>query len=170
MTPQFVGELHALFCRATGRSDRLCITNQRLWFELSASPAYRDQPAELRRDVGFVAWYLRWAIGQDKRNPGALKLVNFLNPQQFDADLQEGRMVRPKAWAAHCAKVAGAVAPAAAVKALALTTDDGREDALRAEVVRGIRALREQLGGATSAEVDALPSANPKALPERRES
>ena len=45
----------------------------------------------LAEDVALVIKYLRLAIRDGKRNPGALKVANFTEPQQFFADLEEAR-------------------------------------------------------------------------------
>lgn len=79
-----IAELHCWFCERTGLQTKL-IFSQRLWFEMAR--AYDCDFEKLRADVDLIVRYLKREIARDKRNLGALKLINFLQPDNFDADL-----------------------------------------------------------------------------------
>lgn len=104
MTPaEQIADLHARFVQASGRPDRLSF-NREGWQRLAASePYFGDIPA-LTCDMVFVVAYLRAAIARDKRHPGALKLRNLQQPEQFSSDLAEAIGMGPKKYAAHCRK------------------------------------------------------------------
>ena len=114
-----VKSLHEFFCHHSKRVEPLRFF-QRQWYDLLVSPEFSGDDLALRRDVGFLIWYLRKRIADQKRNAGCLKLINFLEPQQFHGDLAEAREQFPKAYREHCRKCAGAAAvesqPEAAAK------------------------------------------------------
>lgn len=58
--------------------------------------SYNNDAAALRADAELIVRYLKREIGRDKRNLGALKLVNFLQPDNFDADLAIAKMTKQK--------------------------------------------------------------------------
>lgn len=105
MTPieEQVATLHRIYCEGSGREEPQRFYD-RAWNDLLMSPEYRGDFDKLRLRVGFVAWYLKVQIGKDKRNPGALKLRNLLQPDQFAADFAEAKSEKAKAWQIHCAK------------------------------------------------------------------
>lgn len=105
-TEQAISELHAWFCERTGLRTKLCFS-QRLWFEMLRSycnsAADNNEPLgldfaieKLRADADRIIRYLKKEIARDKRNLGALKLVNFLQPDNFDADLAIAKMTTKK--------------------------------------------------------------------------
>jgi hypothetical protein len=86
-----VEKLHSVFCEITGqqglslRFDRL-----RGWHEWI-------QCGWGEEDLRLVVRYLRRAIAEDKRNPGALKWSNLIGqPDRFEEDLYEARRVLRK--------------------------------------------------------------------------
>jgi hypothetical protein len=85
-------DLHELFCERSGVRTKLCFS-QRLWYDLAKS--YDFKFGELRMDVELAVRYLKREIARDKRNVGALKLQNFLQPDNFDADLALARLAFP---------------------------------------------------------------------------
>lgn len=85
-----VAQLHAEYCRQTGREIDLRF-HEREWFELLR--AYQFDAAKLGRDVALLVRYLKKMIAREKRNPGALKLSNFLQPDKFNEDLAEAKAV-----------------------------------------------------------------------------
>ncbi|HEY8898887.1 MAG TPA: hypothetical protein VIM61_00530 [Chthoniobacterales bacterium] len=92
--PAIVAGLHAKFCRYSGLPLALRPEFQRLWWDLYVDRG-RDADA-IGEDVRIVCVYLRSQIERDKRNPGALRLVNLLQPDQFESDVAEARMMRGK--------------------------------------------------------------------------
>jgi hypothetical protein len=79
-----ISELHHWYCSRTGLRTKLCFS-ERLWFDRLRDYDY-DETA-LRNDCELIVRYLKREIARDKRNLGALKLSNFLQPDNFDADL-----------------------------------------------------------------------------------
>jgi hypothetical protein len=63
---------------------KLCFS-QALWFDRLRD--YEYNAANLRADCELAVRYLQREISRDKRNLGALKLSNFLQPDNFDSDL-----------------------------------------------------------------------------------
>jgi hypothetical protein len=90
--PAIVDRLHAAYCRYAGISVRLRDNVTRLWSDLLKD--YDDDDARLEADLKIVIVYLRAQIQRDKRNPGSLKLANLLQPEQFEADLAEAKLLR----------------------------------------------------------------------------
>ena len=84
-----VGQAHQLYCQLTGQTLRLAFDRERLWFELLRA-GYTLQ------DVRSVILYLQREIRVQRRNVGALKLSNLLQPDRFEEDLQISRVrLRP---------------------------------------------------------------------------
>lgn len=161
-----VAGLHEFFCEHSKRREPLRFF-QRQWYDLLVSPEYNRDATALRRDVGFVIWYLRKQIGAQKRNPGCLKLINFLEPQQFLADLAEACEQFAKAYRAHCFKCSPNALPEpkkTASRPAELPATQAEEERMRTEAKEGLRALREQLGFPSLDEVAKLKSANPQRL------
>lgn len=75
-----IQQAHALYCRLTGQRVSLRFDRERLWFEL-----FRAGFTET--DVQTVIAYLQREIRQGRRNVGALKLSNLLQPDRFEEDL-----------------------------------------------------------------------------------
>src|SRR6266566_486659 len=84
-----IGQAHQLYCQLTGQSLRLGFDRERMWYEL-LRVGY--SLAELRTVIS----YLQREIRAQRRNVGALKLSNLLQPDRFEEDLQISRVrLRP---------------------------------------------------------------------------
>ena len=84
-----IQQAHQLYCELTGQSLRLAFDRERMWFELLRAGYTLD---ELRA----VITYLQREIRAQRRNVGALKLSNLLQPDRFEEDLQISRVrLRP---------------------------------------------------------------------------
>lgn len=103
--PEIAARLHATYVRWSGIALTLREGHGALWWTLYVDRG-RDL-AKLEEDLRVVCIYLREQIGRDKRNPGALRLVNLAQPDQFDADVAEARMMLGK----RAQKVPGATKP-----------------------------------------------------------
>lgn len=80
---------HQLYCQLTGQSLHLRYDRKRLWFELLRA-------GHSLHDLRTVITYLQREIRQGRRNVGALKLSNLLQPDRFEEDLQISRLrLRP---------------------------------------------------------------------------
>ena len=80
---------HHLYCSLTGQRLGLGYDRERLWFELLRAGYSLD---ELRHLVA----YLQREIRAGRRNVGALKLSNLLQPDRFEEDLAISRVaLRP---------------------------------------------------------------------------
>jgi len=83
--PEQISAAHQLYCQLTGQSLRLGFDRERQWYEwLRAGFTLTD----LRRVVA----YLQREIREGRRNVGALKLSNFLQPDRFEEDLNIRRV------------------------------------------------------------------------------
>jgi hypothetical protein len=80
-----IPQAHALYCRLTGQRVSLRFDRERLWFEL-----FRAGFTEA--DLQTVIRYLQREIRQGRRNVGALKLSNLLQPDRFEEDLNISRV------------------------------------------------------------------------------
>ena len=77
--PEEITAAHQFYCQLTGQSLRLGFDRERQWYEwLRAGFSLED----LRR----VILYLQREIRQGRRNVGALKLSNLLQPDRFEED------------------------------------------------------------------------------------
>jgi hypothetical protein len=88
--PQQITAAHQLYCQLTGQSLRLGFDRERQWYEwLRAGFTLED----LRR----VITYLQREIRQGRRNVGALKLSNLLQPDRFEEDfnIRQVRLAPP---------------------------------------------------------------------------
>jgi hypothetical protein len=84
-----IGQAHQLYCQLTGQSLRLGFDRERMWYELL-------RLGFSLQDLRTVITYLQREIRAQRRNVGALKLSNFLQPDRFEEDLQIGRVrLRP---------------------------------------------------------------------------
>lgn len=82
-------QAHQLYCHLTGQNLRLGYDRERQWFELLRQ-GYGPQ------DLRTVITYLQREIRAQRRNVGALKLSNLLQPDRFEEDLQISRVrLRP---------------------------------------------------------------------------
>jgi hypothetical protein len=83
--PQQIAGAHQLYCQLTGQSLRLGFDRERQWYEwLRAGFTLED----LRRVIA----YLQREIRQGRRNVGALKLSNLLQPDRFEEDFNIRRV------------------------------------------------------------------------------
>jgi len=80
-----IDQAHQLYCQLTGQSLRLAFDRERMWFELLRL-GYSLQ------DLRTVITYLQREIRSQRRNVGALKLSNLLQPDRFEEDLQIRRV------------------------------------------------------------------------------
>lgn len=82
---QRIQQAHALYCRLTGQRVSLRFDRERLWYEFFHA-GFNE--ADLQR----VIRYLQREIRASRRNVGALKLSNLLQPDRFEEDLQISRV------------------------------------------------------------------------------
>jgi hypothetical protein len=80
-----IDQAHQLYCQLTGQNVRLAFDRERMWYELLRT-GY--SLADLRQ----VITYLQREIRAGRRNVGALKLSNLLQPDRFEEDLQISRV------------------------------------------------------------------------------
>ncbi len=86
-----IGQAHQLYCQLTGQSLRLGFDRERMWYELLRA-------GHSLHDLRAVITYLQREIRAARRNVGALKLSNLLQPDRFEEDLQISRVsLRPPA-------------------------------------------------------------------------
>ena len=91
-------QAHQLYCDLTGQKLSLGFDRERMWFELLRRGFGLK---ELRRVIG----YLQREIRDGRRNIGALKLSNLLQPDRFEEDLNISRVLleSPPSKASGCA-------------------------------------------------------------------
>jgi hypothetical protein len=80
-----IDQAHALYCQLTGQRVSLRFDRERLWYELFAA-------GFTQADVQTVIGYLQREIRHGRRNVGALKLSNLLQPDRFEEDLNISRL------------------------------------------------------------------------------
>jgi hypothetical protein len=80
-----IQQVHALYCRLTGQSLSLRFDRERLWCDF-----FRAGFTEA--DLQRVVRYLQREIREGRRNVGALKLYNLLQPDRFEDDLNISRV------------------------------------------------------------------------------
>lgn len=101
-----IAQAHTLYCQLTGQALRLGFDRERMWFELLRAGYSLD-------DVRRVVTYLQREICAERRNVGALKLSNLLQPDRFEEDLQISRVrLRPPAPSPSAPPPRAALAPA----------------------------------------------------------
>ena len=84
-----IAQAHQLYCQLTGQRLRLAFDRERMWYELLRL-GYSLQ------DLRTLITYLQREIRAQRRNVGALKLSNLLQPDRFEEDLQISRVrLRP---------------------------------------------------------------------------
>jgi len=84
-----IGQAHQLYCQLTGQTLRLAFDRERMWYELL-------RLGYSLPDLRTVITYLQREIRAQRRNVGALKLSNLLQPNRFEEDLQISRVrLRP---------------------------------------------------------------------------
>jgi hypothetical protein len=80
---------HQLYCQLTGQQLPLRFDRERHWWELLRAGFSRE-------DLRQVITYLQREIRHQRRNVGALKLSNLLQPDRFEEDLHIARVcLRP---------------------------------------------------------------------------
>ena len=80
-----IQQAHQLYSQLTGQTLRLAFDRERMWFELLRAGYTLD-------DLRAVITYLQREIREHRRNVGALKLSNLLQPDRFEEDLQISRV------------------------------------------------------------------------------
>lgn len=89
--PAAIHEAHRIYCSLTGQQLGLGYDRERMWYELLRVGHTTD---ELRH----LVVYLQREIRAGRRNVGALKLSNLLQPDRFEEDLAISRVaLRPTA-------------------------------------------------------------------------
>jgi hypothetical protein len=84
-----IGPAHQLYCQLTGQNLRLGFDRERMWYELLRLGYSLE-------DLHAVITYLQREIHAQRRNVGALKLSNLLQPDRFEEDLNISRLrLRP---------------------------------------------------------------------------
>ncbi len=84
-----IQQAHRFYCQLTGQTLGLGFDRERRWYELLRA-GYTLQ------DLRTVIVYLQREIRAQRRNVGALKLSNLLQPDRFEEDLQISRVrLRP---------------------------------------------------------------------------
>jgi len=73
-------QAHQLYCQLTGQNLRLDFVRERQWYDLLQQGFTVEQ-------VRRVIVYLQREIREGRRNVGALKLSNLLQPDRFEEDL-----------------------------------------------------------------------------------
>jgi len=82
---QQIQEAHRLYGQLTGQTLLLGYERERAWYELLRAGFTLE-------DVSRVIRYLQREIRHQRRNVGALKLRNLLQPDQFEEDLNISRV------------------------------------------------------------------------------
>ena len=84
-----IGQAHQFYCQLPGQTLRLAFDRERMWYELL-------RLGYSLPDLRTVITYLQREIRAQRRNVGALKLSNLLQPDRFEEDLQISRVrLRP---------------------------------------------------------------------------
>lgn len=122
----WIHQAHQLYCQLTGQNLSLRFDRERMWFEIYRLGYSLDQ-------VRAVILYLQKEIRHQRRNVGALKLSNLLQPDRFEEDLNISslRLAPPP----RSSPQAPSSTPPAS------TTVQGRQQALA-----HLRKLKQQLG------------------------
>jgi hypothetical protein len=87
--PAAILEAHRIYCSLTGQQLDLGYGRERMWYELLRAGHSTD-------DLRHLVAYLQREIRAGRRNVGALKLSNLLQPDRFEEDLAISRVaLRP---------------------------------------------------------------------------
>jgi hypothetical protein len=78
--PEQIQQAHRLYCELTGQNLSLGFDRERQWYELLRLGIGPEQ-------IKKVIRYLQREIREKRRNVGALKLSNLLQPDRFEEDL-----------------------------------------------------------------------------------
>lgn len=134
---------HTAFCEAARRREPFRL-HAAAWQALARCPEYEEGgEAQLAADVRHVAWYLARGIASGDRQPGALKLTQFLVPVRFFADLAEARRHGKGYFQTTAAKSAPALHGAGKVPALPMQA--APDDAERARLAAKAKAMKAEL-------------------------
>ena len=99
-----IAQAHGLYCRLTGQSLSLRYDRERLWYEVLRA-------GHTLADVEHLIRYLQREIRATRRQVGALKLSNLLQPDRFEEDLGISRLqlrpppVRPRPNPPPCPRI-----------------------------------------------------------------
>jgi broad specificity phosphatase PhoE len=85
LDPEQILQAHQLYCQLTGQNLRLDYLRQRQWYDLLVQGFTLQQ-------VRRVIRYLQREVREGRRNVGALKLSNLLQPDRFEEDLHIRRI------------------------------------------------------------------------------
>jgi hypothetical protein len=108
-----IGQAHQLYCQLTGQTVRLGFDRERQWYELL-------RQGHTLEDLRHLITYLQREIRAGRRNVGALKLSNLLQPDHFEEDLQISRVrLRPPPLPRRAPLSPSATPPLAPKQALA---------------------------------------------------
>lgn len=94
ITQDLITQAHQLYCQLTGQTVRLGFGRERQWFELL-------RVGFTLTDLRRVITYLQREIREGRRNVGALKLSNLLQPDRFEEDLNILRIQLKPSTASH---------------------------------------------------------------------
>lgn len=83
--PQDIQAAHQLYCQMTGQKLTLRYDRERAWYDLLKAGFDLN-------DVRRLITYLQREIRESRRNVGALKLSNLLQPDRFEEDLALSRI------------------------------------------------------------------------------
>ena len=87
--PAAIHEAHRIYCSLTGQQLGLGYDRERMWYELLRAGHSTD-------DLRHLVVYLQREVRAGRRNVGALKLSNLLQPDRFEEDLAISRVaLRP---------------------------------------------------------------------------
>jgi hypothetical protein len=119
-----IEQAHQLYCQLTGQNLRLAFDRERMWYELLRAGYSLE-------DLRTVISYLQREVRAQRRNVGALKLSNLLQPDRFEEDLQISRVrLRPPPYTKPASPSPAALDP--------IQQQQGRQRAL--ECLRQIKA------------------------------
>jgi hypothetical protein len=85
VTAGLIQQAHQLYSQLTGQSLSLRFDRERLWYEFLHAGFTLE-------DLAQVIGYLQKEIRHARRNVGALKLSNLLQPDRFEEDLNISRV------------------------------------------------------------------------------
>lgn len=134
-----INHLHARFVEISKRKEPVRLVAH-LWLKILNSQEYNGDATALERDSRFVAWYLSRQIKAEKRMPGALRLKNLLQEEQFFADLAEAQQICGKQYETIL-KRDSVASPSHEPK------PEPAPEILGTATAASLRALREQLKG-----------------------
>ena len=89
-----IPRLHSEYNRLTRLDIRLRVDIERLWWDLHRD--YNGDTERLLADMRFLIPWLKSQINDGKRNPGALRPRNLLQPDQWEDDLAQAKIATGK--------------------------------------------------------------------------